>query len=106
MKTAKFVYWQEDGVWIGYLPDYPDYWTQGETFADLKEHRRDLHRDLSVGVVSGTRKVEDSSCRETTRSDSKDEPPWMAGFGALSDLADENRRVLAAIEAEFETEDP
>ena len=30
------------------------------------------------------------------------EPPWMAGFGALSHLADENRRVLAAIEAEFE----
>ena len=30
-------------------------------------------------------------------------PPWMAGFGALSDLADESRRVLAAIEAEFET---
>ena len=30
------------------------------------------------------------------------EPPWMAGFGALSDLADENRRVLAANEAEFE----
>lgn len=29
------------------------------------------------------------------------EPPWMAGFGALSDLADENRRVLASIEAEF-----
>ena len=36
----------------------------------------------------------------------EDEPPWMAGFGALSDLADENPRVLAAIEAEFETEDP
>ena len=31
------------------------------------------------------------------------EPPWMAGFGALSDLSDESRRVLAAIEAEFET---
>ena len=26
----------------------------------------------------------------------------MAGFGALSDLADENRRVLEAIEIEFE----
>ena len=36
----------------------------------------------------------------------EDEPPWMAGFGALSDLADENRRVLAVIDAEFETEDP
>ena len=31
------------------------------------------------------------------------EPPWMAGFGALSDLADENRRVLELIEEEFET---
>ena len=31
-----------------------------------------------------------------------DEPPWMAGFGALSDLSDENRRVLEAIEMEFE----
>ena len=33
-------------------------------------------------------------------------PPWMAGFGALSDLASENRRVLATIEAEFERIDP
>ena len=30
-------------------------------------------------------------------------PPWMAGFGALSDLADENRRVLEAIDMEFES---
>ena len=30
------------------------------------------------------------------------EPPWMAGFGALSDLSEENRRVLDAIEEEFE----
>ena len=32
-----------------------------------------------------------------------EEPPWMAGFGALSDLADENRRVLEAIDMEFES---
>jgi len=31
------------------------------------------------------------------------DPPWMAGFGELSDLASENRRVLNAIEEEFET---
>ena len=30
------------------------------------------------------------------------EPPWMAGFGALSELSDENRRILDAIEEEFE----
>jgi len=29
------------------------------------------------------------------------EPPWMKGFGELSDLSDENRRVLDAIEEEF-----
>ena len=59
MKTVKFVFWQEDGFWIGYLQDYPDYWTQGETLADLKDHLRDLYRDLSTGEVSGVRKVEE-----------------------------------------------
>ena len=34
------------------------------------------------------------------------EPPWMAGFGALSDLADENRHVLRLIEEEFERLSP
>ena len=33
----------------------------------------------------------------------KSEAPWMDGFGALSDLADENRHVLHVIEQEFET---
>ena len=34
------------------------------------------------------------------------EPPWMAGLGELSDLADENRRVLKIIEEEFERLSP
>lgn len=33
------------------------------------------------------------------------EPPWMAGFGGLSDLGDEHRLVLRAIEDEFERPD-
>ena len=33
----------------------------------------------------------------------KAEAPWMAGFGALSDLADENCRILGVIEQEFGT---
>ena len=33
-------------------------------------------------------------------------PPWMAGFGVLSDLSDENCRVLGLIEEEFERLDP
>ena len=31
------------------------------------------------------------------------EAPWMAGFGGLADLAQEHRRVGAAIAEEFET---
>ena len=34
------------------------------------------------------------------------DPPWMAGFGELSDLAAENRRIEALVEAEFETLSP
>ena len=34
------------------------------------------------------------------------EPLWMAGFGALSDIADESRLVLDLIEHEFETLSP
>ena len=37
------------------------------------------------------------------RYSSETDAPWMAGFGALSDLSDENRRVLDIIEQEFET---
>ena len=30
------------------------------------------------------------------------EPPWMAGFGALADLREENRRIEVLIEEGFE----
>jgi hypothetical protein len=59
MQTVKYVYWEEDGAWLGYLQDFPDYWTQGETLEDLKEHLRDLHADLNGGQIPGVRKVDD-----------------------------------------------
>jgi predicted RNase H-like HicB family nuclease len=59
MQTIKYVSWTEDGVWLGYLQDYPDYWTQGETEQDLMEHLRDLYADLTGGEIQGIRKVGD-----------------------------------------------
>jgi predicted RNase H-like HicB family nuclease len=47
MPTVKCVFWEEDGAWLGYLQDFPDCWTQGETLEDLKEHLRDLAADLT-----------------------------------------------------------
>ena len=37
---------------------------------------------------------------DDTTSDLDAEPPWMAGFGGLSDLGDDHRLVLDAIEEE------
>ena len=53
MQTIKYVRWEEDGAWIGYLQDYPDYWTQGETLEDLQAHLRDLYQDLTSGQIAG-----------------------------------------------------
>ncbi|MFO0970485.1 MAG: type II toxin-antitoxin system HicB family antitoxin [Gemmataceae bacterium] len=59
MQTVKYVYWQDDDAWLGYLQDYADYWTQGETLGDLKEHLRDLYADLTSGVIPRIRKIDD-----------------------------------------------
>lgn len=56
-QTVKYVYWQQDDAWLGYLQDYPDYWTQGETLDDLLEHLKDLYLDLTSGQLPGIRKV-------------------------------------------------
>lgn len=59
MQTVKFVYWQENGAWVGYLQDYPDYWTQGTTLDDLKDHLRDLYHDMTSGELPGIRRVDE-----------------------------------------------
>lgn len=56
MQSIGFTFWEDDGMWLGYLDDYPDYMTQGTSFDDLKEHLLDLYRDLSAGVIPGVRK--------------------------------------------------
>lgn len=59
MHVIKIVVWEEDGTWLGYLLEYPDYWTQGESLQDLKEHLQDLYLDVTSGAIPGIRKVED-----------------------------------------------
>lgn len=56
-KTIKFVYWQDGDMWLGYLEEYPDYMTQGETLDELKENLKDLFKDLSSGAIPCVRKV-------------------------------------------------
>ena len=54
---AKYVYWQDDDTWLGYLQEYPDYWTQGETEEELKENLLDIYQELTDGIIPNVRKV-------------------------------------------------
>ena len=54
---AKYVYWQDDDMWLGYLQEYPDYWTQGETEEELKENLLDIYQELTDGIIPNVRKV-------------------------------------------------
>ena len=53
------MYWEDAGMWLGYLADYPDYQTQGTSFEELQTHLKDLHDDLTHGKILGVRKVAD-----------------------------------------------
>jgi hypothetical protein len=57
MHSIKYIYWQEGDEWLGYLQDFPDYWTQGDSLDDLVEHLRDLYADLNGGKIRGVRRV-------------------------------------------------
>jgi predicted RNase H-like HicB family nuclease len=57
MTTARFVHWQDQGMWLGYFEDFPDYITQGESLPDLQDNLRDLHQDLIRGEIPGIRRI-------------------------------------------------
>lgn len=46
MARKKYVYWQDDDMWLGYLEEFPDYMTQGEALDELKENLIDIYNEL------------------------------------------------------------
>ncbi len=57
MVTKRYVYWQDEDMWLGYLEEYPDYWTQAETEDELKENLTDIYQELTSGTISNVRRV-------------------------------------------------
>lgn len=57
MTTKKYVYWQEEDMWLGYLQEYPDYWTQGQSREELQENLKDIFQELTSGNIPGVRRV-------------------------------------------------
>ena len=59
MNTKRYVYWQDDTMWIGHFEEYPDYMTQGGSFEELQENLKDLYKDLTSGAIPAIRRVAD-----------------------------------------------
>lgn len=59
MRIIKFTSWQDDNLYIGFLNDYPDYLTQGETKEELIDNLKDLLLDFESGEVPYIHKVEE-----------------------------------------------
>ena len=57
METQKFIYCQEDDMFIGWFEEYPDYRTQGESLEELKENLLDIYSDLNSGHIPCVHKV-------------------------------------------------
>lgn len=57
MIKKKYIYWQDDDMWLGYLEEYPDYWTQGETEEELRENLLDIYNELTSGTIQNIRRV-------------------------------------------------
>lgn len=48
MDKKRYTYWQDDDMWIGYLEEYPDYRTQGESLEELKDNLMDIYEECKM----------------------------------------------------------
>ena len=51
MHTLGFTYWKDGEMWLGYLDEFPDYLTQGQSLDELKENLVDLRQELTSGAI-------------------------------------------------------
>jgi predicted RNase H-like HicB family nuclease len=42
----KYIYWQDEDMFIAYLEEYPDYWTQGNSLEELQKNLLDLYHEF------------------------------------------------------------
>jgi len=55
--NLSYTYWKDDGWFVGYLDDYPDYTTQGETLAAFEEMLRSLYADIQTQDIPFVRRA-------------------------------------------------
>ena len=55
--TKKFIYYQEDDIFIGWLEEFPDYRTQGESLQELMDNLKDIYDELTIGSIPNVHKM-------------------------------------------------
>jgi len=51
MEKQSFIYYKENDMYVGYLEEFPDYMTQGETLEELKLNLIDIYKDIAANQV-------------------------------------------------------
>jgi len=59
VRSVKYTFWRDGEFFLGYLNEYPDYWTQGYSKEELLENLRDLLTDLESDEIPFVRRVEE-----------------------------------------------
>jgi predicted RNase H-like HicB family nuclease len=59
MDKVNIVYWPDGKFWIGYLQNYPDYLTQGETIEELRGNLKEIYNEIKSGQIPSIRTVEE-----------------------------------------------
>ncbi len=57
MVTAKYIYWRDGAMWLGYFEEFPDYMTQGESLDDLQGHLREIYQALNSDSIPAVRRA-------------------------------------------------
>lgn len=55
--ALQYTWWQTENFFVGYLNDFPDYETQGQTLSELQENLTDLYKDIAAEEVPFVRHV-------------------------------------------------
>jgi predicted RNase H-like HicB family nuclease len=63
MDKIKYVYFQENDAWVGWLETYPDYKSQGNTLEELEVNLRDIYQEINTGNIPHIHKIGELSVR-------------------------------------------
>ena len=54
--NLKYTYEMDDGFFVGYLDEYPEYPTQGENLKDFEENLLDIYEMIQEGTLEVSQK--------------------------------------------------